>query len=124
MEFGTGTGTTAKIMSSARKEVIYTFDSFEGLPDVWLPGIFDKGAFKQDKPKNMPENVSIIEGLIQETLPNFLELVEGVEITGGMKIHQTKISVLHLDCDMYPTTKVKGTPSLSQCLPSLYQYNP
>ena len=86
-------------MSSARKEVsgqIYTFDSFEGLPDVWLP-----------------ENVSIIEGLIQETLPNFLELVEGVEITGGMKIHQTKISVLHLDCDMYPTTKVKGTPSLS-----------
>ena len=59
---------------------IYGFDSFEGLPDAWIPG-FPKGYFdmKGSLPPVAP-NVQLIKGWFDETLPLPLETL----ITPGL----------------------------------------
>ena len=93
LEFGVATGNTINIISKYTKENIYGFDSFEGLPEKWRDG-FDKGAF--DRKGELPEvnaNVKLIKGWFTETLPIFL------------KEKNEKISFIHIDCDLYSSTK-------------------
>jgi hypothetical protein len=93
LEFGVATGRTINYFSKFTNNSVYGFDSFEGLPEKWRDG-YDKGAFSRDG--EFPEvntNVVLIKGWFSETLVPFL------------KEHNKKISFLHIDCDLYSSTK-------------------
>jgi predicted O-methyltransferase YrrM len=91
LEFGVATGRTISHMAGLRRSIIYGFDSFEGLPELWRSG-FDEGAFA-GHPPSVPSNVTIVKGLFAETVPNFLVS------------HPDPVSFLHVDCDLYSSTK-------------------
>jgi hypothetical protein len=95
LEFGVYKGTT--INHLARKwphRRFHGFDSFRGLPQSWTGSRhsevnFDRGG---KKPKVRP-NVTLVEGWFDETLPPFLAA------------HPQPIAFLHVDCDIYSSTK-------------------
>jgi hypothetical protein len=91
LEFGVATGGTLRIIASTTPEKVYGFDCFSGLPEEWRPG-FPKGSFSATLP-SVPHNVELVVGLFEDTLPEF------------MKAHQRPISLLHIDCDLYSSTK-------------------
>lgn len=93
LELGTATGTTAKIIMSYLPEnkKLYTFDCFTGLPEEW--SVHAKHDFAQEPPELDTEKAEIIVGLFEDTLPAFLEN------------HKQKIQFLHVDCDLYSSTK-------------------
>jgi hypothetical protein len=91
MEFGVADGTSLKELAKrVPKRTVYGFDTFFGLPEPWgkLHGI---GGFTQGGiiPEGLPSNVEIIQGLFQDTLPDFL------------KIHTDKVAFAHIDSDIY-----------------------
>ena len=94
MEFGVYKGRSINFISSLMsfKEVL-GFDSFEGLPVDWFAG-FTKGSFgiKGEVP-TVNENVRIIKGWFDQTLPEFLKTTE------------ENVSFIHIDCDVYESTK-------------------
>ena len=92
LEFGVYTGNSIRYIASHTDEIVYGFDSFEGLPEKWRDG-YPKGAFKTQLPIGLPSNVKIIEGLFQDTLSSFLESNSG------------KVSFIHMDADLYSSTK-------------------
>jgi predicted O-methyltransferase YrrM len=85
-EFGVASGTTiAHLAQCLPDRHIFGFDSFEGLPeDWWVP----KGTFAQPPPK-VPDNVELVIGLFDETLPKFTAE------------HQEPVALAHVDCDLY-----------------------
>lgn len=87
VEFGTGNGTSAKAL--AEHMPVMTFDCFTGLPEKWRDG-FDKGAFAQRHIPNIPRSV-VVNGLYENTLP-------------GVPLPE-KVALLHVDCDLYSSTK-------------------
>ena len=93
LEFGVASGRTINYISGFTEETVYGFDSFEGLPENWREGM-DKGAFTQHgiMPR-VNKNVELVKGWFNETLEEF------------MKIHPQKISFLHMDADLYSSTK-------------------
>jgi hypothetical protein len=96
LEFGVFSGSTINFMAKKTTNTIYGFDSFEGLPESWgrTDMIFNKGAFNlKGKLPKVHQNVKLIKGWFNETLPKFLE-----EHTGP-------ITFLHIDCDLYSSTK-------------------
>ncbi len=93
LEFGVASGRTINYISQFTKDKVYGFDSFEGLPEKWRNG-FEKGAFNMNG--NLPRvnnNVELIKGWFNETLIPFITT------------HNKKISFLHLDADLYSSTK-------------------
>jgi len=94
LEFGVWTGNTINLCSEKYpNRLFYGFDSFEGLPEDWREG-FPKGYFSLDG--NFPRvnsNVKLIKGLFSDTLDDFL------------KENREQISFLHIDCDLYSSTK-------------------
>ena len=92
MEFGVFKGKTINFIASKTDQTVYGFDSFEGLPEDWREG-FRKGTFRLEKIPIFRENVKIIEGWFEDTLPNFI-----LENTGDC-------SFIHIDCDLYSSTK-------------------
>lgn len=93
LEFGVASGRTINYISQFTKDKVYGFDSFEGLPETWRDG-FEKGAFNQNgQLPQVNSNVDLIKGWFNETLPDFI------------KAHNKKVSFLHLDADLYSSTK-------------------
>ena len=94
LEFGVASGKTINYISKFTPHLVYGFDSFEGLPEKWREG-FNKGAFSQQGrlPAVRP-NVRLIKGWFSDTLPQFLR-----------QHADKKISFLHLDADLYSSTK-------------------
>lgn len=96
LEFGVYTGHTINTVASVLpKWTIYGFDSFEGLPETWRDG-YNKGHFSLNG--NLPavrNNVKLVKGWFDETLPIWLEQNRST----------TKIDILHIDCDIYSSTK-------------------
>jgi hypothetical protein len=93
LEFGVASGTTINYISKFSDNVVYGFDSFEGLPEKWRDG-FDKGAF--DRNGVFPvvnKNVRLIKGWFSDTLLPFIQS------------QNKKITFLHLDADLYSSTK-------------------
>ena len=93
LEFGVASGKTINYISKFTENKVYGFDSFIGLPEKWRDG-FDKGSFSRNG--ELPEvnsNVVLIKGWFNETLPTFI------------KEQNKKISFLHLDADLYSSTK-------------------
>jgi hypothetical protein len=89
LEFGVAGGNTIREIAS-HCDKVYGFDSFEGLPEDWRPGI-EAGAFKCDVPE-VPENVELVVGLIQDTIDDF------------MAKHTEQVSFIHIDVDIYSAT--------------------
>jgi hypothetical protein len=93
LEFGVASGRTINYISKFTDNNVYGFDTFTGLPEKWRDG-FEKGSFNMDgEPPNVNKNVVLIKGRFEETLSNFL------------KEKNQKISFLHLDADLYSSTK-------------------
>jgi hypothetical protein len=91
LEFGVWQGHTINRISNTTENIVYGFDSFEGLPAKWH--IYKKGDFACEIPENLRDNVYLIIGWFDETLPWFVEK------------HTEKVSFIHIDCNLYKSTK-------------------
>jgi len=71
---------------------VFGFDSFEGLPEAWhdeAAGSYSTGG----RMPTVPENVTLVRGWFNETLPVFLEE------------HHEPVVLINVDCDLYSSTK-------------------
>jgi hypothetical protein len=99
LEFGVYRGETLrKIAKSRNEKLVYGFDSFQGLPEFWLPD-HHAGRFGPDDPGGVhgPPDVpgaELIVGWFDETLPGFMET------------HPEPVAFLHVDCDLYSSAKI------------------
>jgi hypothetical protein len=94
LEFGVHSGATINSIAVQTKDkTIFGFDSFEGLPDDWHSGI-PSGVFNENGigPK-VEDNVELVVGWFDKTLPFFLDKHEG-----------EKAAFIHVDCDIYSST--------------------
>ncbi|HQT65138.1 MAG TPA: class I SAM-dependent methyltransferase [Acidocella sp.] len=91
LEFGVASGRTLRIIADAHAGKVYGFDGFNGLPEDWRPG-YPAGSFAQQPPE-IPENAELVIGWFDKTLPHFVVH------------HQKPVSFLHIDCDLYSSTK-------------------
>jgi predicted O-methyltransferase YrrM len=92
MEFGVFNGTSVNhIADRVRPHKVYGFDSFKGLPRGWYK--VRQGYFALPAPPPVRENVELVIGLFEDTLPGFLSE------------HPEPASFIHVDCDLYSSTK-------------------
>jgi hypothetical protein len=96
LEFGVFQGNTinhlARLLPSS---TIYGFDSFEGLPEAWSGTSGRKGTFSlEGKLPATLDNVELVVGWFNRTLPSFLDTHEF-----------NQISLLHIDCDIYSSAQ-------------------
>jgi len=95
LEFGVWKGDSINYLAEhigANK--IYGFDCFEGLPEDWIPNC---NSLLHDTQGQLPEvrdNVELVKGMFDETLPGFLEQHRG-----------EKCSLIHIDSDLYSSAK-------------------
>ena len=107
-EFGVFSGYTLGLLANLLPEKkVYGFDSFEGLPTDWRPG-FGKGVFKTSIPTFKQRNVSLRIGWFDKTVPAFSE---------ELKKAGVKICFMHIDCDLYASTKCVFEGLLELCSP-------
>lgn len=100
LEFGVHAGGTINRIAKYTTKTIYGFDSFEGLPQDWAGRIesngvtYPKGTFSLGgwMPAVAP-NVQLIKGWYNNVLPGF------------MAQHPEPIAFLHMDSDIYSSTK-------------------
>lgn len=93
LEFGVGAGTTINYFSQFTQKTVYGFDCFTGLPEKWRDG-YEAGYCNQNKKTpTVNNNVQLITGLFEETLPFFIQ-----------NHPKDKVSFLHIDCDLYSST--------------------
>ena len=93
-EFGVYKGTTISMIAKQYPDTkIYGFDSFEGFPedgrDDWKHDFSLNG-----KLPDVPDNVELIKGYFEDTLKDFASKHKG-----------KYLSFLHIDCDIYSSTK-------------------
>jgi len=91
-EFGVFEGTTINHLAQLTSKTIYGFDSFEGLPEAWS-GSIPKGHFAMEALPKVKSNVKLVKGFFDKSLPGFLKENPG------------KAGLLHIDCDLYSSTK-------------------
>lgn len=91
-EFGVFKGKSMNHIARRCKQEVHAFDSFEGLPEAWVSA-YKKGYFAVNKLPSFEKNVVVHKGLFDETLPGFVEKYNG------------NISFIHIDCDLYSSTK-------------------
>ena len=92
LEFGVATGGTINHIAAAVPGPVFGFDVFTGLPEDWRPGYL-AGAFQQTELPAVSDNVELIVGLFDSTLPEFVDS------------HPGPVSLLHVDCDLYSSTR-------------------
>lgn len=93
LEYGVYQGKTINQLASLHPTTVYGFDSFKGLPEDWysVDGTkFRTGHFALNKLPRVKDNVKLIKGWFNETIPIFLEENKFL-----------KIKLLHIDCDLY-----------------------
>ncbi|MGY2051303.1 class I SAM-dependent methyltransferase [Methylobacterium sp. JK268] len=94
LEFGVFSGSSINHMArSFRDQTFHGFDSFEGLPEDWRQG-FARGAFATGGLPAVENNVNLIKGWFDHTIPGFLDSFKDIPV-----------SFLHVDCDLYSSTK-------------------
>ena len=69
-EFGVFMGASINHIAKLAAGPVFGFDSFEGLPERWLDGQVE-GTFAVPKLPGVRENVTLIKGWFNETLPPF-----------------------------------------------------
>lgn len=93
LEFGVAYGRSITVIGKlVAPRKVHGFDSFEGLPEDWAAGV-GKGAFAQAQLPEVPDNVELLVGWFDNTLPPFLAANPG------------PIAFLHVDCDLYSSTR-------------------
>ncbi|MBV8538625.1 MAG: class I SAM-dependent methyltransferase, partial [Alphaproteobacteria bacterium] len=94
LELGVASGVTLRFLASLTSGPVYGFDSFAGLPADWQPS-YPAGSFAQARlPSDLPPNAHLVVGLFADTLPAFAAA------------HPEPIRFLHVDCDLYASTKI------------------
>lgn len=92
-EFGVYKGRSINYLSSKLNNIsFFGFDSFDGLKEDWTGTSLPKGHFALNKLPKVNQNVSLIQGWFNETLPSFLDKFKG------------KLKLIHIDCDTYEST--------------------
>ncbi len=91
-EFGVFKGESVNYIAKKINTEIHAFDSFEGLPEKWL-NTHEKGHFKVNNLPKFEKNVVVQKGWFDATLPQWI------------KEHPENIAFLHVDCDLYSSTK-------------------
>jgi hypothetical protein len=93
LEFGVWKGYSINVMAEYTDKIVYGFDSFTGLPEDWRAGA-SKGRYSVGGTlPPVKENVRLVQGWFEDTLPPFL------------KEHPENVAILHIDCDIYSSTK-------------------
>jgi predicted O-methyltransferase YrrM len=91
LEFGVYKGGSLARMARARGEArVYGFDSFRGLPEFWKDG-YPAGLFALPGPPSAPPGSHLVVGLFDDTLPAF--------------VFDAPVTLVHIDCDIYSSTK-------------------
>lgn len=95
LEFGVFKGNTINLCSNILKnQKFYGFDSFEGLPEDWSGWTVRKEKFDLNSVYPVVNsNVDLVAGWFDQTLPSFMDQ------------HKNKVAFLHVDCDIYSSTK-------------------
>jgi len=96
LEFGVFHGRSLR--SIARRfpeEQVHGFDTFSGLPEAWAEVKEQAGTYSTQGalPSELPPNVRLHKGLFSDTLPGFLDA------------HPGPARFMHVDCDLYSSTK-------------------
>lgn len=101
LEFGVFQGKTiTHLAGSFPNKILWGFDSFEGLPEDWFLNASDQvstrpaGYFALDELPQVPNNVKLVKGFFDQSVPKWLN-------ENPIK----QISILHIDCDLYSSTK-------------------
>ncbi len=93
LEFGVWSGTTLNIIAKNRGDQrVWGFDSFEGLPEDWRSQ-FLTGSFARNGDLPKVEGAELVIGWFDKTLPGFMET------------HAGPVDFVHIDCDLYSSTK-------------------
>jgi hypothetical protein len=107
LEFGVYKGDSLNLLADMKPDVIWRgFDSFAGLPEDWTLGA-KAGAFDvKHKLPPVRSNVRLVPGFFDKTLEPFLVQNPG-----------KKIAFLHVDCDLYSSTKTVLTALQDRLVP-------
>lgn len=99
LEFGVWYGRSINRLSSiASSQKWYGFDTFNGLPSDWYGTNLSAGSLtKSGKLPIVNRNVELVVGLFEDTLEKFL--------LNEINSRRAKIAFIHVDCDVYPSTK-------------------
>lgn len=94
LEFGVYQGKSISFFATQRPNLkFFGFDSFVGLKENWTGTYMKKGHFTLGgRIPNVPDNVTLIPGFFQETLPLFLERNAGM------------VAFAHFDADTFEST--------------------
>ena len=96
-EFGVKSGKTINELANKpqlRKKTLYGFDSFIGIPEDWTGTKTLKGQLtNNNKLPKVAKNISLIKGWFKDTLVEFCHN------------NQADAALLHIDCDLYQSTK-------------------
>jgi len=92
LEFGVFSGHTINHIAGQVDKPVYGFDSFEGLPERWRDSL-EAGHFKVNALPEVRQNVTLVKGWFDKTLPEFLQT------------HPGDVAFLHVDCDLYSSTR-------------------
>lgn len=95
LEFGVFNGKSIRRISEFSPSDIYGFDSFEGIPEAWNDEPSGSYSAEGVLPA-VPKNVTLIKGWFNDTIPTFLNQLKQDPV----------IRFLHIDCDLYSSTKV------------------
>ena len=105
LEFGVFSGHTLTLIANGfAHQQVYGFDSFEGLPEDWMPGS-EKGTFAVGKLPAVPANAELVVGWFDRTLPGFLDA------------HPGPAALIHVDCDLYSSTQTIFTQLKERIVP-------
>ncbi len=101
LEFGVWEGGSIKVIEMYnRKNPIYGFDCWQGLPEPWQDENgslrFCAGAFGRagGKPPKLPERIQLVTGYFKDTLPKWCE-----------EHPDEKIAFVNIDSDLYSSCK-------------------
>lgn len=95
LEFGVFQGGSIEFMARYTDAPIYGFDSFEGLPQAWIPGSLPSRFSTQGAlPEIDTANVHFVPGWFDATVPPFMQAHAG-----------DRIRFIHFDCDLYQSHK-------------------
>ncbi len=91
LEFGVRHGVSIRHIAAHCAQAVHGFDSFRGLPSAW--GGEPEGVYTTEGAlPSVPENVTLHEGLFEDTLGAFLDT------------HRGDVRFCNIDCDIYAST--------------------
>ena len=105
-EFGVRAGRSLKwLIKEYPTQIIHAFDSWQGLPEEWDHGTGTVADMSCDPP-TVPDHIQLHKGWFKDTLPAWKQN------------HRGPIAFLHMDADIYSSTKEVLTSLNDQIVPN------